>query len=208
VLLPRRLAVLAIAGALATSLAACGDDDDDSAGAATDTAAPTSEAATDPADTTAASTADTDPVETTTTEAAPETTEAASETTAAAVETTVPAEAGAFEGDAADAAVAWSTVFDSTVPFADKASHLEAATDLEATHAAYVATGEQLGGIQLAPTAVDVVGDVATVTYDILFAEQVAYADQTGEIGRVDGTWVVSRDAFCSFMATARTPCP
>jgi iron complex transport system substrate-binding protein len=205
--LPRRLAVLAVAGALAASLAACGDDDD--ADTATDTAAPSTEGATDPVDSTPDTTADTDPVETTAapeTSAAPETTEAPD--AASAVETMVPAETGAFTGDAADAAAAWSSVFDSTVPFADKSAHLEAAAELEATHAQYVATGEQLGGIQLAPTGVDVAGDVATITYDILFAEQVAYADQTGEIGRVDGAWVVSRDAFCCFMATARTPCP
>ena len=64
------------------------------------------------------------------------------------------------------------------------------------------------GRIQLEPTAVVITGDSATVTYDVLFAENVAYEDLTGEITLVDGTWVVPTPSFCGFMSSARTPCP
>jgi iron complex transport system substrate-binding protein len=65
-----------------------------------------------------------------------------------------------------------------------------------------------MGGISLAPGDVVVEGDTATVTYDVLFGGNPAYEGQTGTIELVDGTWVVSRDEFCSFMSSARTPCP
>lgn len=51
-------------------------------------------------------------------------------------------------------------------------------------------------------------GDTATITYDVMFGESVAYSDLTGEITRVDGEWIVPRSEFCSFMASARNPCP
>lgn len=105
------------------------------------------------------------------------------------------------------AAQAWSLVFDSSVPFADKAPHLPDAEALRSTVEAYAAAGEGVGGISLSPTAVTIDGDEATVTYDVLFGENAAYSDQTGTIERVDGVWVVARDEFCGFMASARTPC-
>ena len=51
-------------------------------------------------------------------------------------------------------------------------------------------------------------GDTATVTYDVLFGGTAAYTAQTGTLTRVDGAWIVVRDEFCSFMASARNPCP
>jgi iron complex transport system substrate-binding protein len=65
-----------------------------------------------------------------------------------------------------------------------------------------------MGGISLVPTSSSVDGDTATITYDVLFGDQAAYNDLTGLIDNVDGTWVVPRTEFCSFMASARTPCP
>lgn len=120
-------------------------------------------------------------------------------------------EAGAGSGEAggeADAAAAaWSVVFDSTTSFEDKAPHLEDADALASTIEGYAESGSMMGGISLAPTDVTVDGDVATITYDVLFGENPAYGDQTGEISLVDGVWTVSRDEFCSFMASARNPC-
>jgi iron complex transport system substrate-binding protein len=115
---------------------------------------------------------------------------------------------GTDDPDPADAAAAaWSTVFDSTVAFEDKAPFLADADDLRSTLDAYRATGSSMGGIALDPTGVAVDGDVATVTYDVLFGGTAAYSDQTGTLTNVDGTWQVGRDEFCSFMASARTPC-
>lgn len=110
--------------------------------------------------------------------------------------------------DASAAADAWSLVFDSGVAFADKAANLEDAAALQATIEAYTAAGSAMGGITLVPTDVVVDGDTATITYDVMFGETVAYSALEGTIARIDGTWVVARDEFCGFMASARTACP
>jgi iron complex transport system substrate-binding protein len=98
-------------------------------------------------------------------------------------------------------------VFDSTVATEAKAPFLEDPPAAAPTLAAYVTTGQMMQGITLAPTDVTVDGDTATVTYDILFAGTAAYEDQTGEVVKLDGAWKVTTEQFCSFMATARTPC-
>lgn len=111
-------------------------------------------------------------------------------------------------GDDEQAAMdAWAVVFDSTLEFSAKLEHLDDAASLEASNAAYAAAGERFGGISLKPTAVEIDVDSATVTYDVLFAEATAYEDQVGMLERVDGTWVVSRETYCGFLASARTPC-
>jgi iron complex transport system substrate-binding protein len=110
--------------------------------------------------------------------------------------------------DAAAAAAAWSVVFDSATAADDKEPHLADAAALQTTIEAYAAAGSVMGGIQLTPTNTVIDGDTATVTYDVLFAGNPAYQDQTGTLSLVDGVWVVSREEFCAFMASARTPCP
>ena len=120
---------------------------------------------------------------------------------------------GATSGDELDAdqqavADAWSVVFDSTSSFDDKAPHLEDADSLQSTIDAYAAAGDGMGGIALDPTAVRVDGDLATLTYDVVFGGSAAYTALEGEMTLVDDVWRVSRDEFCSFMASARTPCP
>ena len=102
---------------------------------------------------------------------------------------------------------AWALVFDSTVEFSEKVPHLEDAASLESSNAAYSAAGEGLGGISLEPTAAEINGDEASITYNVLFGGTAAYEDLTGEIQQVDGTWTVSREAYCGFLASARTPC-
>jgi iron complex transport system substrate-binding protein len=111
--------------------------------------------------------------------------------------------------DAADAAAAaWSLAFDSSVGFEDKAAHIEDAEALRTTIESYTAAGSAMGGITLVPTDVGVDGDSATVTYDVMFGASAAYTDLSGLISLVDGTWVVSRTVFCTFMASARNACP
>jgi iron complex transport system substrate-binding protein len=118
-------------------------------------------------------------------------------------------DAATSSGDASEAASdAWSLVFDSSVGFDDKAMHLEDADALRGTVEAYTVAGDAMGGISLVPTAVVVDGDTATVTYDVMFGDTAAYTALSGVITQVDGTWVVSRTEFCSFMASARNACP
>ena len=82
---------------------------------------------------------------------------------------------------------AWAIVFDSEIGFADKAPHLENAAQLESTVAAYAETGAQFGGVSLEPTAVSIDGDVATITYNVLFGGSAAYSDLSGEMELTDG---------------------
>lgn len=108
---------------------------------------------------------------------------------------------------AAASTTAWSTVFDSTVAFADKAPFMADAGALSETVQAYTDAGTGFGGISLVPTDVVVNGESAEITYDANFGENPAYGDQTGTITQVDGVWTVSRDEFCAFMSSARVAC-
>lgn len=184
-----------LTGMLAVSvvLVACGSGDAPSADtiadvSATEPAAETTIETTTPRETTPpeTTTAETTPPETTT----PETT--------TAPDPDDPAEA---------ASAAWSLVFDSTVAFDDKAPHLANAEALRPTVEAYSAAGDAFGGISLEPTAVEVSGESAAITYDVNFGANPAYSDQSGTVDLVDGVWTVSRDEFCSFMASARVSC-
>ena len=101
----------------------------------------------------------------------------------------------------------WTVVFDSAMDFANKVPYLEDAASLESSNAAYATGGEQMGGISLEPTAAVVEDDVAAITYNVLFGGVAAYESLTGEMHRVDGVWMVSREVYCGFLASARTPC-
>lgn len=138
-----------------------------------------------------------------TTDAGADTTEAPAEDDA--TETTA-ADAGA-DDDSAAAGEAVATVFDSTVAFDDKVALIEDGESHRADHEGYVAAAERVGGITVEPTDVAADGDTATVTYRVLFAGSEAYADLTMDVTQVDGAWVVPSDAFCGFLASARTPC-
>ena len=226
----RLAAVLAVA---VLASAGCGDEGSDTETAAepqtTTTAAPTTTPTTTAALTTTTTTAapTTTTTATTTTEAPETTTMAASATASAPAEDAdadddIPADDDASADDAhahddADAPApteaelaamdAWAVVFDSEADYADKVPHLENAAQLESTIAAYAETGASFGGVSLEPTAVAINGHVANVTYDVLFGSSAAYSDLSGEMQFVDGVWVVSRDTFCGFMSSARTPC-
>ena len=193
---------LAGAAALILFTAACGSDESDGTESGTRSDVGSSSAtATEPAaDHASAPAVEPASVESTTTTVAPTTTT----TTVAPTTTTV---APMFTGDEADVAAAWAVVFDSTADFEDKAPHLVDAESLVSTVDAYTATGDGFGGISLVPTAVTIDGDAATVTYDVIFGGNPAYSDLTGTIDLVDGTWVVPRSEFCSFMASARVGC-
>jgi iron complex transport system substrate-binding protein len=110
-------------------------------------------------------------------------------------------------GDDAAAGEAVATVFDSSIPFDDKVALIEGGESHRADHEGYVAAADAVGGITVEPTDVAPSGDSATVTYRVLFGGNEAYADLTMDVTRVDGEWVVPTDAFCGFLASARTPC-
>ena len=123
----------------------------------------------------------------------------------------VAAPAGIVEGQDPDVdavVTAYRTVFDSTVPFDDKVPYLEDAESLRDTNMEYASAAETMGGIALEPVAVTIEGDRAEVTYDILFGGTVTYSDLSGDAVLSDGVWMVSRDRFCGFMASARVSCP
>lgn len=123
----------------------------------------------------------------------------------------VAAPAGIVEGEDPDVdavVAAYRTVFDSTVAFEDKISYLEDAENLREVHAEYEEAAESFGGIALEPVAVVIDGDRAEVIYDVLFGGTVTYSDLSGDAVMIDGVWMVSRDRFCGFMASARVSCP
>lgn len=103
---------------------------------------------------------------------------------------------------------AYRVVFDSRVPFDEKVPYLEDAEQLRDVFERYVNAAEMFGGIHLDPTAVEIDGDTAEVTYNVMFGEQAAYSDLTGDAVRIDGVWSVTRARFCAFMSSARVSCP
>jgi iron complex transport system substrate-binding protein len=136
---------------------------------------------------------------------AAETGESSESSESPAETTTTAAESASSGDDAAGEAVA--TVFDSSVPFDDKVALIEDGESHRADHDGYVAAAEAVGGITVEPTDVAPSGDSATVTYRVLFGGNEAYSDLTMDVTRVDGEWIVPTDAFCGFLASARTPC-
>lgn len=128
----------------------------------------------------------------------------AATTTPAGTATTAAVAMTAEEQAAADA---YELVFDSNADIAAKSAYLADAAALTPTLEAYKAAGSAMGGIKLDVTTVAVSGDSATTTYDVLFGSTAAYKALSGTIRKTGGTWTVSREDFCSFMASARTPC-
>jgi hypothetical protein len=153
----------------------------------------TGAACSDDADSTAEASATT-----TTTEATTTSTEDAPTTTAASTELT---------GEEAAAAEVVATLFDSSAAFDAKVALVEGGEAHRADHDAYVQAATAVGGIALAPTAVTIAGDQATVTYDVLFAGTAVYEDLTVTADRSGDGWVISTEEFCGFLASARVTC-
>ncbi len=149
----------------------------------------------------------------TTTTAAPTTTTAApvTTTTAAPVTTTTAANIGIVPGDDPDVdavVLAYQIVFSSETRYEEKVPYLEEPDGLEETVAMYQETGESMGGVALAASAVTINGDTADVTYDLLFGGTPTYPDLSGDAVLRDGTWKITRDMFSAMMASARVGCP
>lgn len=125
--------------------------------------------------------------------------------------TTTEAEAAAsFVPDGTDEAEIvknWDLTF-GTGSFEDRAAALEDSAELEATIASYVAAVESFGSIELPVTGISVTGDNAEITFDVLGNGATMAAELTGQMSKVDGAWIVSRDSFCEAMTLARQSCP
>jgi hypothetical protein len=102
----------------------------------------------------------------------------------------------------------YETVFSSDTTYEEKAPLIDDPAGLEETVATYTKTGQSMGGVGLLATDITVTGDTASVTYDLLFGGNPTYPDLTGDAVRVNGTWLVTRELFCSIMASARVGCP
>ena len=150
-----------------------------------------------------------EPVPTTTsTVAATTTTLQAPTTTVAPTPSTTLASAPANEQDAQEITAIYEIVFSSDTTYEEKAPLIDDPSGLEETVDQYMETGESMGGVGLVATSISVSGDTADVTYDLLFGGTPTYPDLTGDAIRVDGAWLVTREMFCSIMASARVGCP
>jgi iron complex transport system substrate-binding protein len=150
---------------------------------------------------------------TTTTTEAPTTTttEAPTTTTTEAPATTTTEAAGIVEGEdpEVDAIVAAYTIaLDSVSSYEDKAPYIDDPSGLEETVAKYLETGESMGGIGVLVSAVAIDGDTAVITYDLLFGGNPTYPDLTGPAVKAADGWKITREGFCSLMASARVGCP
>jgi hypothetical protein len=130
-------------------------------------------------------------------------------TTAAETTTTTAAEADTTEltGEEAAAAEVVATLFDSSVAFDEKIALVEGGEAHRATHDAYVVAADAVGGITVEPTAVDIAGDTATVTYNLSFAGTPQYEGLTKDLTRSGDSWVMSTAEFCGFTAQAGAAC-
>lgn len=139
-----------------------------------------------------------------------ETTAAVSTTTTAAEPTTTTLYEAALVPDGPDETEIvenWGLAF-GIGSFAERANTFVGSEDLEGTVESYVRKVEGFGSIVLPVTGVEIEGDTATVTYDVLGNGVAMATELTGEMVVVDGTWKVSRDSFCEAMTLARNPCP
>ena len=148
-----------------------------------------------------------------TTTVAPATTTAApaTTTTAAAVTTTTTAAPTITPGADADVDAivsAYTFAFDSNSDYETKAPYIDDPSGLEETVAAYLTTGESMGGINVVVTDVVVSGTEAAVTYDLLFNNNPTYPDLPGTAVLTDSGWQVPRTVFCALMPSARVGCP
>jgi hypothetical protein len=190
----KRLIMFGVVAALVA--AACGSADEDATAAAATT---TSAAVTT---TTTAS-----PTTTTTTAPATTTTGGLPATTEAPQIPTVPVVPG--EDEDVDAIVdAYSVVFDSATSYEEKVPYLVEPDGLEETVSEYSETGKAFGGVTLEAKEVGIEGDDALVIYDFLFGGNPAYPGQEGDAVRTDAGWQITREMFCSVMASARVGCP
>lgn len=150
-----------------------------------------------------------EPAVPTSTTTVPATTTTPPTTTVASTTTTTTGGIVAGEDPDVDGVVlTYQIVFSSDTTYDEKAPYIVDPTGLEETVATYQETGESMGGIALAPTAITINSEVAEVQYDLLFGGTPTYTDLSGDAVLVDGVWMVTREMFCGMMTSARVGCP
>lgn len=142
--------------------------------------------------------------DTTTSQPPPLTTTAPTTTTTRAATTTL----ATSEEDRLEITALYEVVFSSETGYEEKAPLIDDPTGLEDTVTTYQETGEQMGGVSLEARDISVAGDIADVTYDLLFAGTPTYPNLTGDAVRIDGVWRITREMFCTIMTSARVGCP
>ena len=107
----------------------------------------------------------------------------------------------------------FSVVYSSASPFSAVAPHLEDAAALEAVHAQFAAYGANIGGVEITATDATAAAD-RTDRVIVTFEVRVAGVSipitgrNTSSVWLVDGTWIISRGAFCNAMAQLEITCP
>ncbi len=154
-----------------------------------------------------------DATPTTTTSVAPSTTTTTTvvTTTSLAQTTTTTVSAGIVPGEDPDVDAiveAYTIAYDSVSDYEAKAPYIEDPGGLEDTVAQYLTTGEGMGGIAVEVSAVEIDGESAVVTFDLLFNDNPTYPDLTGRAVLTEAGWQIPRSAFCSMMSSARVGCP
>lgn len=147
----------------------------------------------------------------TTTTVAPTTTTTVAPTTTLAPTTTTTVSAGIVPGEDPDVDAiveAYTIAYDSVSDYETKAPYIEDPSGLEDTVAQYLTTGEGMGGITVEVSAVEIDGEAAVVTFDLLFNDNPTYPDLTGRAVLTEAGWQIPRSAFCSMMSSARVGCP
>ena len=147
-------------------------------------------------------TAEPEPDPTTTTEPEPDPTT-----------TTEPEPERLTEADLAAARGAFNIVYSSDSPFSAVAVHLEDAANLEDTHAQFAAFGANVGGVEITATtaaAAEDRSDRVLVTFEVYVAgvSIPITGRNTSSVWLVDGTWIISRGAFCNAMIQLEVICP
>lgn len=138
----------------------------------------------------------------TTTPGAPSTSAAPKETIA------IPPLESGVSSDVDAVVAAYSAVFDSSVPFDDKAPFLVDAEALRATVEDYAEHAEPFGGIKLVPTSVTIVDQQAAIIYDVFVGTERQSSSLPGSAEKHGDVWKVTRIEFCNLMAAADTACP
>lgn len=128
----------------------------------------------------------------------------------AATTTTVPVEEPvSFTEEEQAVADAWLNVFSPDSTWEEMRPHLTGIEKIEdlARQYAETKTDQTFAGVTLEVVSVDIAGNTADITFDILLNGSPVQPGNSGVLTLVDETWVVEYDTFCSIVALANYSC-
>ena len=115
----------------------------------------------------------------------------------------------AFGPDEQAVATAFQTAVDSSLGYDEQAPFIEDAEEFRATIENYPVAAEAVLGISAVVTDVTIDGDTATISYVLHFNDvEAPYGELDGSLIKVDGGWLIPREAYCAFQGQARNSCP